>query len=91
MRLLEWGLFIKGRECLKRDLLHFPFFVYELTLVMDRGNSDVGKKGLVFKRRGFGLTCRGQGDDEKKTLKQTIEMPWIEPLSTLFSFIHLSV
>lgn len=38
MRLLEWGLFIKGRGCLKRHLLYYTnHFVYELTLVMDRG------------------------------------------------------
>lgn len=38
MRLLEWGLFIKGRGCLKRHLLDYTLnFVYELTLVMDRG------------------------------------------------------
>ena len=38
MRLLEWGLFIKGRGCLKRHLLYYTNnFVYELTLVMDRG------------------------------------------------------
>lgn len=27
MRLLEWGLFIKGRGCLKRDVLDSPFCV----------------------------------------------------------------
>lgn len=38
MRLLEWGLFIKGRGCLKRHLLYYTInLVYELTLVMDRG------------------------------------------------------
>lgn len=36
MRLLEWGLF--GRGCLKRHLFYYTLtFVYELTLVMDRG------------------------------------------------------
>lgn len=40
MRLLEWGLFIniKGRGCPRRHLLYYTInFVYELTLVMDRG------------------------------------------------------
>ena len=25
---------------------------------IEKGNFDIGKMGLVFKQRGFGLTCR---------------------------------